>query len=202
VEKGGVALITPFTAYQSWDGVFRGDGLGANLQELTRTLVRTGRRMGTASGSGRKDQFVQWAGTVMNDLSPVGIDGYCEFMEVGPQAEVLARFKSDDSILDRRPAAILRKMGKGKVIKLGFWPKDDSVLRLFGRFLGEGSSLLSAPLPPGTQAVPRTDNSLFVVNTASKQVAVRLGRAVKDRIGRKDYAPEIQLPAYGVLWLE
>ena len=35
VEAGGVVIITPFTAYMSWEGVFRGDGFAANLRELT-----------------------------------------------------------------------------------------------------------------------------------------------------------------------
>ncbi len=41
----------------------------------------------------------------MTGTSPVGFDGYCEFLEVGPEAEVLATFQSDQAILEGRPAA-------------------------------------------------------------------------------------------------
>jgi beta-galactosidase GanA len=199
-QRGGVVLITPCTAYQSWDGIFRGDGFGANLRFLTGTLVRTGRRMGTAADVGRKDQMVTWEGTGLNQDSPVGIDGYCEYIEVDPDTQVVARFRSQETILDGRPAATLRKVGSGSVIKLGFWPKDDSLLQLLAHFLPE-NSFLNSPLPSGGQAVPRTDNSLFVVNTSGKPLSVSLRREVSDRLHGKSHSGEVQLAAYGVLWL-
>jgi beta-galactosidase len=198
---GGAVLITPCNAYQSWDGIFRGDGFGANLRRLTGTLVRTARRMGTAADAGRKDQMVTWEGAGLSQISPVGMDGYCEYIEVDPDTQVVARFSSEEAILDGRPAATLRNVGKGTVIKLGFWPKDDSVLQLLARFLPE-NSFLGSPLPPGGQAVPRTDNSLLVVNTSGKPLSVSLRREVADRLQGKSHSGELPLAAYGVLWLE
>ena len=64
VEAGGNVVITPFTAYQSWDGVFRHDGFGANLSDLAGVIVRTARRMGTSADRGREDQQVSWLGGV------------------------------------------------------------------------------------------------------------------------------------------
>jgi hypothetical protein len=37
-------------------------------------------------------------------------------------------------------------------------------------------------LPEGVQAVPRSDNSLFIVNTAGKKVNTTLVKPMKDRI--------------------
>lgn len=79
VQQGGNVLITQFTAYQDRDGVFRGDGFGANLTGLTGTLVRTVRKMGTSADNGRKDQMVAWSMPGMQALSAVGADGFCEY---------------------------------------------------------------------------------------------------------------------------
>ena len=53
VENGGNVVVTPFTAYMSWDGVFRKGGC-ANLAELTGASARTARRMGTSADKGRE----------------------------------------------------------------------------------------------------------------------------------------------------
>ncbi|MGB8029910.1 MAG: alpha-amylase family protein [Terracidiphilus sp.] len=46
-QKGGTVIVAPFTAYMDRNGIFRGDGFGANLQTLTGSLVRTIRWMGS-----------------------------------------------------------------------------------------------------------------------------------------------------------
>jgi beta-galactosidase len=213
VENGGRVVVTPFTAYQNWDGVFRSDGFGANLADLTGALARTARRMGTSEdGSGaavagdrgrgagprRTDQHVAWLG----GSSPVGIDGYCEILDVRPDAEVIGRFQSDEPLLDGKPAAVRRKLGKGEAVKMAFWPKDDSVLRLFRDLAGANGNLLAEAPPQGFQAVPRSDGSLFVINTTPRAGTVRLARDASDRISGRSVQREIQMKPYEVLWLE
>lgn len=61
--------------------VFRRDGFGANLMELTGVRVRTARKMGTAADQGRKDQQIAWTGGEMGGLLSLGVTGYCEIME-------------------------------------------------------------------------------------------------------------------------
>ena len=78
-------------------------------------------------------------------------------------AETIAAFKSSQAILHGRPAATERKVGRGVVVKLGFWPGDDSLLRLIKQLVPERGSFLAAPARG--VAVPHADNSLFVVNT-------------------------------------
>jgi len=202
VEAGGTVLITPFTAYQDWNGIFRRDGFGVNLRELTGTLVRTARKMGTAADKGRKDQQVAWTGSGMKGLSPVGVTGYCEIMEVSPEAEVIAKFRSDEPLLEGRPAATKRKLGKGSVVKLAFWPKDDGVARLIHELVPDPDSPLGAPAPPGVQAVPRTDHSLFIVNTNSHPVSLQLAKTVSDRISGRKVSGKTQMKSYEVLWVE
>jgi hypothetical protein len=197
VSNGGHVIISPFTAYQSWDGVFRPDGFGANLESLTGVVTRTARRMGTSADKGRADQRVKW----LDGVSPVGIDGFCEYMDVRSEAEIVGRFVSDEPVLDGQPAATRRKLGKGSVWKLAFWPGDDSIVKLV-RQLAEGEGLLADPLPKGMQAVPRQDRSLFVINTSPNAGSIRLSRPATDRISRRKLGTSMSLRPFEVLWLE
>jgi beta-galactosidase GanA len=201
-EGGGVVVITPFTAYTDEDGVFRGDGFAANLQVLTGGLVRTNRWIGPAGKGAPSSPHVEWMGAGMSGTSPVGLDGYCEFLEVGPEAEVVANFRSDQAILEGRPAVTLRKLGRGLVVKLGFWPGDDSLMSLIRHFVPEAEGMLSAPVPAGVLAIPRTDNSTFLINTTSQEMAIELRRLAKDRLSAARFSGKALLKPYQVLWLE
>jgi len=201
-QGGGVVVITPFTAYMDENGVFRGDGFAANLRELTGGLVRTIRWMGLEAVGQRKDPEVEWHGGGVAGISPVGLEGYCEFMEVGPGVEIIGTFHSRQPILDGKPAVTLRKLGRGTVVKLGFWPGDDSFLRLIGQLVPHSQSLLEAPLPAGGLAVPHLDNSLFVVNTTRQEMPVQLSRGAKDRLSEKALNGTTTLGPFQVLWLE
>ena len=200
-QGGGVVVITPFTAYMDENGIFRGDGFAVNLAELTGGLVRTIRWLGSAESSGRKAPEVEWKGKGMSGRSPVGLEGYCEFLELTPDAECIATFKSEQSILDGRPAATRRKAGRGVVVKLGFWPGDDSLMRLIRQLVPADADFLSAALPAGGLAVPHTDNSMFIVNTTSKEMAIELSRAASDRLSESQFGGKVQLKPFQVLWL-
>jgi hypothetical protein len=115
---------------------------------------------------------------------------------------VLARFRSDQAILDGRPAATKRSLGRGVVVKLGFWPGDDSLMSLIRHFVPDSEGALSAPVPAGVLAVPRSDDSLFVVNTTSREMAIVLRRAVQDRLSAAKLSGKALLKAFQVLWLE
>jgi len=195
VEQGGNVVITPFTAYQSWDGLFRSDGFGANLKGLTGVITRTGRRMGT---SGLRQQRVQW----LEGTSPVGIDGYCEYMDVEPGVEVVATYRSAEPVLNGRPAATRKRLRKGSVIKLGFWPSDDSILKLFRELNPVADALLATGAPAGIQAVPHKDKSMFVLNTSSKPASIRLSRAAVDRLSGRKLDGQVDVKGYEVFWLE
>ena len=201
-QGGGVVLITPFTAYTDENGIFRSDGFAANLKELTGSLVRTVRWMGSGEASGRKGAEVEWKGGEMTGSSPVGLDGYCEFLEVVPEAESIATFKSEQAILNGRPAATQRKLGQGVVVKLGFWPGDDSLMRLIRQLIPDREGMLGAPAPAGVLAVPRTDNSMFIINTTSREMAIELSKAASDRFSGTRLSGKTQLKPFQVLWLE
>jgi beta-galactosidase GanA len=201
-EGGGVVIITPFTSYMDEDGIFRGDGFGANLKVLTGGLVRTNRWLGPVSPGAKSGLQVEWTGGGMSGTSPVGLDRYCEFMEVGPEAEVVAKFRSDQAILEGRPAATLRKLGRGAVIKLGFWPGDDSLLSLIRHLVPDTEGTLSGAVPAGVLAIPRTDNSTFIINTTSQEMPIELSRLAQDRLSAAEFSGKTILKPFQVLWLE
>jgi len=196
--KGGQVVVTPFTAYMNNDGIFRGDRFGRNLEELTGASVRTARRMGTSRDAGRQDQEVAW----LKGVSPVGIDGCCEYLNVEPGVAVFGRFQSSEPLLDSQPAAVRRRHGQGSAIKLGFWPKDDSIVQLFRSLVPVADDLLAAPAPRGVQAVPRTDASLFVVNTRSVPIKIHLARETTDLITGRKLNGVTRMGPYETLWIE
>jgi beta-galactosidase len=202
VRGGGILAVLPFTAYMSLDGVFRGDGFAANLAPLTGSLVRTVRWMGSPHNGGKQQQHVQWSGRFGGMVTAVGLDGYCELLETGGDAETIAVFKSDQTLLDGRPAATLRKLGKGMALKLAFWPEDDSLLPLLERLIAAPHELLARALPEGVMAVPRTDGSAFVVNVTGQRHPLRLKSRCADRITSKAIETQHILSPYQVLWLE
>ena len=138
----------------------------------------------------------------MTGVSRVGLEGYCEFLELGPDAEVIATYKSDQSILDGRPAATRRKLGQGNVVKLAFWPGDDSFLHLVRQMIPEGSDFLSTPLPAGVLAVPHVDHSMFIVNTTGKELPIELSKAASDRFSATQMSGRTRLKPFEVVWLE
>jgi beta-galactosidase len=204
VKEGGNILITPFTAYQTWSGVFRGDGFAANLSELTGVLVRTVRRMGTSDYDGRQDQQVEWTLAGMDGLSAVGVDGFCELVEVEEGTEVIARFKcsANEPFMDGRAAATRKKVGKGTVIKLAFWPKDNTVIANLAKHLVPVCDMFEGPAPAGVQVVPRTDGSVFFINTESKPKQINLTKTATDRISGEELNGQIEMSAHAVLWLK
>jgi beta-galactosidase len=215
VQGGGVVIITPFTSYMDKDGVFRGDGFAANLRELTGCLVRTIRWMGStnspnwgqshgfasSSTTERMDPSVEWKGGGLSGYSPVGLEGFCEIVEVDPSAETIATFRSGQAVLDGRPAATQRKLGSGVVVKLGFMPGDDSMLRLIKQLVPDSGGFLAAPAPQGVVAVPHADHSLFVVNTTGHEIPVQLTRTGTDRLSGTSVTGNSKLRPYQVWWL-
>ncbi len=216
-QGGGAVIITPFTSYTDKDGIFRSDGFAANLRDLTGGLVRTIRwigssnspsparapsfALGSSSMTTRLDPEVEWKVGGLSGLSAVGLEGYCEFLEVDSSAETIATFKSSQPILDGRPAATQRKIGHGVVVKLGFWPGDDSLLRLINQLVPESRGFLAGPAPQGVVAVPRADKSLFVVNTTGHEIPVHLAHSGADRLSGANVTGDAQLQPYQVLWL-
>jgi hypothetical protein len=91
---------------------------------------------------------------------------------------------------------------RGTVVKLGFWPGDGCLFQLIKQ-LGPDPAVggLLAPTPQGVLAVPRTDNSLFVVNTTEHERPIHLARDAQDRLTGVELTAPAKLKPYQVLWL-
>lgn len=203
VIDGGTVIVTPFTAYMDHDGIFRDDGFGANLAGLTGGLVRTIRWTGSPQDGEKEQLYVNWTGSPLTGRSPVGLDGFMEYFEIQqPDTKVIAVFDSRQEIVNGKPAATARALGRGQVIKLAFWPQDDSFLNLIGKVVPGTRNLLAAPLPDGVLAVPRSDNSLFVINATSQAQSISLRKSSADRIGNRSVSTQENLRGYQVLWLK
>jgi hypothetical protein len=111
---------------------------------------------------------VVWNVKALGEASPIGLDGYVEYLEVEPHVETIAIFKSDQEILNGRPAITRNRIGTRTIIKLGFWPADDSFLRLLNSVVPNTASFLATPVPQGVLAVPRSDASLDRIITVVK----------------------------------
>ncbi len=202
VLQGGTLIVTPFTAYMDRNGIFRGDGFGANLAGLTGGVVRTVRWTGSPDKGNKQQLFVNWSNTAVSRRSPVGLDGYMEYLEItDTNTSTIAAFSSDQQIVNGRPAATLRKLGRGQVVKLAFWPADDSFLDLLDKICPSAHNLLETPLPDGVLAVPRTDHSLFVINVTARPQPCAFRSDSTDRLTQRTIPARLTLKPYETLWL-
>ncbi len=195
VENGGKLLVTPWTGYQTPEGVFLEGGLGSGLSSLTGIISHSVRWSDAAVRTGAPLQ-VTWPGRG----SAVEATGWAETLR-NIEAKVLANYCAPGDILDGLPAALERQHGQGSVLKLGFWPADDSLVELLHTWLG-GSRVLNGPAPPGVLVAPRTDGSHFVVNMTPQQVVVVADRPTVDRLQGARFDAGVELGPFSVLWPE
>jgi beta-galactosidase len=219
VSAGGVLLVGPLVGVQNAHGVFREDGMGAHLQSLTGCVgrsVRKPQRSGQADaglsisglGGGETSSSLASSLTLHQDLEwtdgrrdALGLDGWCELVDLTGEAEVLARFTGSHPALQGRAAVLRRRQGEGQVLKLACWPEQpDPLFRLLPEALRH--PLLAQPLPASIAGVPRTDGSLWVVNPLGQDHALTLSSPALDRISQRRVPADAALDPYGVQWLQ
>jgi len=118
-----------------------------------------------------------------------------------PDVEVLERYGKSNGWLDGQPAAITRKVGKGRITYIGAWP-DDAILVAAAKWMTEVSGVKSAmeSVPDGVDVYPRYGKGKTVyilVNFAKEQRTVALSSSMQDVLegGAKQ---SITLPRFGV----
>lgn len=198
VENGGSLIVGPFTGYQTADGVFRNTGFAADIANLTGTITRTVRLL----AQNNQTNFVQWNKEWKMDSSAIAMEGFTEILETQKGVEPIAHFSTSEDVMNKRPAATINKVRKGAVIKLAYWPASNQFTEIIHRLLKDTPGYLQSPLAAGVQAVPRTDNSFFIINTLSSSVKISLKKKMKDRISGNKYDGVFELEPYGLLWLE
>lgn len=198
VENGGILIISPFTGYQTWDGVFRHIGFASDISSLTGGLVRSVRLI---KQSNSKNQVI-FSDTMPLGRFDVGMEGFTEILDGYSESKVAARFSVGDEVIDNKPAVLLNKIGKGLVLKFAFWPDKNQFSQLIGQIYTGIDKYISKPVDEGIQTIPRTDNSIFIINTSGIARTVSLVRPMKDRITEKEFEKEFELQPYAILWLE
>jgi beta-galactosidase len=115
--------------------------------------------------------------------------------------EILARYGKSNGWLDGQPAAITRKVGKGRITYIGVW-LDDGGMEAAARWMTEVSSVKRAlgPVPDGVEVYPRYGPGKVVyilVNFAQAEQTVSLPTEMSNVLeGGTDR--QIVLPQYGV----
>jgi beta-galactosidase len=118
-----------------------------------------------------------------------------------PGTEILMRYGTSNGWLDNQPAAITRKVGKGRITYIGAW-LDDSTMQKAAQWMTDVSGVRPAfgPVPQGVDVYPRYsgNHSVFIlVNFAKAEQTVNLPGEMQDELDGKA-RKSITLPQYGV----
>jgi len=115
--------------------------------------------------------------------------------------EVLEKYGKSNGWLDGQPAAITRKVGKGRITYIGAWLDDDGMAAA-AKWMTEVSLVKAAlgPVPDGVEVYPRYGEHEVVyilVNFSKAEQTVSLPTPMQDVLegGSKQ---SVALPVYGV----
>jgi len=115
--------------------------------------------------------------------------------------EVLETYGKSNGWLDGKPAAITRKVGKGRITYIGAW-LDASAMTAAAKWMADVSAVKPAlgAVPDGVEVYPRYGNHgtvYILVNLSKTEQTVSLPSAMSDVLegGSKQ---SIKLPVYGV----
>jgi beta-galactosidase len=122
-----------------------------------------------------------------------------------PDTEVLMRYGKSNGWLDGQPAAITRKVGKGRITYIGAWMDEKAMLNA-ARWMTETSGVNAAfgPVPEGIDVYPREGDGkkiFILVNFAKGTKTVSLPSTMHDVLGEKDVT-SVSLDRYGVVILQ
>ena len=122
-----------------------------------------------------------------------------------PDVEVLMRYGKSNGWLDNQPAAITRKVGKGRITYIGAW-MDDKAMATAAKWMTETSGVTAAfgSVPEGVDVYPREGNGkkiFILVNFGKGPETVTLPSRMHSVLDDKDINT-IALDRFGVAVLE
>jgi beta-galactosidase len=122
-----------------------------------------------------------------------------------PDTEVLMRYGKSNGWLDGQPAAITRKVGKGRITYIGAW-MDEKTMLTAAQWMTETSGVTAAfgPVPEGVDVYPREGNgkTIFIlVNFAKAPQTIALPSPMHSILDDKDLRT-LSLDRYGVAILQ
>lgn len=118
-----------------------------------------------------------------------------------PNVEVLMRYGKSNGWLDGQPAAITRKLGKGRITYIGAW-LDPKTMAQAANWMTEVSGVKPAfgPVPDGVEVYPRYGAHVAVyilVNFSKMPQTIRLPKPMQDVLSGSS-EQSVTLPNYGV----
>jgi beta-galactosidase len=122
-----------------------------------------------------------------------------------PDTEVLMRYGKSNGWLDGQPAAITRKVGKGRITYIGAW-MDEKTMLAAAKWMAEKSGVTAAfgPVPEGVDVYPREGNGkkvFILVNFAGEAQTVNLPSQMLSVLDGQNVS-SVTLDHYGVAVLE
>jgi beta-galactosidase len=127
---------------------------------------------------------------------------WAEFLSAnGKDVEVLAAYGKSNGWLDGKPAAITRKVGKGRITYIGAW-LDDAGMATAAKWMAQVSGAKSAfgSVPEGVEVYPRygPKGAVYILANFSKtQQTVSLPSQMSDVL-EGGVKQSVTLPRYGV----
>jgi beta-galactosidase len=118
-----------------------------------------------------------------------------------PDVEVLERYGKSNGWLDGQPAAITRKVGKGRITYIGAW-MDDAGMAAAAKWMTSVSGVkpVLPAVPDGVELYPRYGNGRTVyilVNFARQDETISLPTAMQDLLS-EGTKQSVTLPRFGV----
>jgi beta-galactosidase len=122
-----------------------------------------------------------------------------------PDTEVLMRYGKSNGWLDGQPAAITRKVGKGRITYIGAW-MDEKTMLTAAKWMTETSGVTAAfgPVPEGVDVYPREGDGkkvFILVNFSKTPQTVALPSTMHSILDDKDI-DTISLKHFGVAILQ
>jgi beta-galactosidase len=122
-----------------------------------------------------------------------------------PDTEVLMRYGKSNGWLDGQPAAITRKVGKGRITYIGTW-MDEKTMLTAAQWMTETSGVTVAfgPVPAGVDVYPREGHGkkiFILVNFAKTPQTITLPSPMHSILEDKDLRT-LSLDQYGVAILQ
>jgi beta-galactosidase len=122
-----------------------------------------------------------------------------------PDTEVLMRYGKSNGWLDGKPAAITRKVGKGRITYIGAW-MDDATMLNAAEWMAKTSGVTPAfgPVPDGVDVYPREGEGkkiFILVNFSKDAQTITFPSIMHSVLDDKDLA-SVSLDHYGVAVLQ
>jgi beta-galactosidase len=150
----------------------------------------------------KPEDLVPLSGTWGNTTSKIWAE---QLSTSAPDAEVLMRYGKSNGWLDNQPAAITRKVGKGRITYIGAW-MDDKAMATAAKWMTETSGVKAAfgPVPEGVDVYPREGNGkkvFILVNFGKGPETVTLPSRMHNVLDDKDIN-SVALDRFSVAVLE